>query len=113
VDKICDSCRKKLSTVSEFAEHSELLDYSHNLSIISENERSSESTECSPEKNFPASVVWQSREKTNEYLRGMGVTQRKLQSRKYQKKKVETITRLQMSGINEKISADSEIIAQL
>ena len=116
-DKICDSCRKKLSTVSEIPqEQVELLDQSISSLDFLETNYSSESTSPSPVKQFHASVAQQSRKRANKYLRDVGVTpitKRKLQSRKYQKK-METITRmLQMSGIDEKTSDDGEIIAQL
>ena len=97
-DKICDSCRKKLSTVSEIPqEQVELLDQSISSLDFRKTEYSSESTLPSPVKQFQASVADQSRERANEHLRDIGVTpiiKRKLQSRKYQKKKVETITRI-------------------
>lgn len=117
-DKICDSCRKNLSTVSEIPQvQVEPLDQSISSLDFLETNYSSESTSPSPVKQFQASVTQQSREKANKYLRDVGVTpitKRKLQSRKYQKKKMETITRmLQMSGIDEKTSDDGEIIAQL
>lgn len=117
-EKICDSCRKKLSTVSEVPKQQvQLFDQSISSVDYPETDYSFESSLPSPEQHFKASVAVQSRERTNEYLRNMGVTpitKRKLQSRKYQKKKVEAITRmLQTAGIDEKTSDDGEIIAQL
>ena len=118
-DKICDSCRKKLSTVSEIPqEQVELLDQSISSLDFCKTDYSSESTLPSPVKQFQASVAEQSKEEPTSTLEIIiGVTpiiRRKLQSRNYQKKKVETMTRmLQMAGIDEKTSDDGEIIAQL
>ena len=98
-------------------EQVELLDQSISSLDFRKTDYSSESTLPSPVILFQASVAEQSRERANKYLRDIGVTpitKRKLQSRKYQTKKVETVTRmLQMAGIDEKISDEGEIIAQL
>ena len=107
-----------MSTLSEIPqERVELLDQSISSLDFRKTDYSSESTLPSPVKQFQASVADQSRERANEHLRDIGVTPiivRKLQSRKYQKKKAETMTRmLHMAGIDEKTSDDGEIIAQL
>ena len=127
-DKICDS-RRKMSTVSEIPQEPvklpdqsvnspvKYLEHSFNSPDFSETESSTESITTSPVKEFEASVAAQAREHTNEYLRDMGltpITKRKLQSRKYQKQKVEAITTmLQKAGISEKTSDEDEIVAQL
>ena len=112
-DKICDSCRKKLSTVSKIPQQ---VDVSTTYTCSSPDLPDC-SSESSPEKKYEAAIAEESREKTNEYLNNIGmtpITKRKLQSKKYQKSKVETITQmLQKVGIDEKTSDDGEIVTQL
>ena len=115
-DKVCHSCRKKLTTMREVPqEHAEeLLQHSDSLP---ETDPSSESTLPSPGSPVKQFVVEESRERANKYLVGIGITPittRKLQTKKYQKKKLETITKmLQTAGIDEATSDDGEIVAQL
>lgn len=132
-DKVCDSCRLKISAMmtqipqdqvelldqsSAPQEPQELLDQSSSYLDVSEADHSPQPTSPSPVKQLDvAAVAEESREKVNEYLTGLGmtpITKRKLQSKKYQKKKLKKITEmLQMAGIEEKSSDDGEIIAQL
>lgn len=71
----------------------------------------------SPIKQHHFSLAVESRVKVNKYLRTIGETpiaKRELQSKKYSKKKLQTITKMmQKAGIEEKPTVDYEIIAQL
>ena len=68
MDKIRDSCRKKLCTVSEIPqEQVELLDQSISSLNLPETDYSSEPTLPSSVKKFQASLAEQSRERANKY----------------------------------------------
>ena len=83
-------CRKKLSSVSVIPTAPEKVEFSNQPFSSSETDHSSESFTASSVKEFQASVAKESRERANEYFRAIGttpITKRKLQSRKYQKKR--------------------------
>ena len=73
-EKICDSCRKKLSSVSVIPTASEKVEFSNQSFSSSETDHSSGSTTTSPVKEFQASVAKLSRERENEYFRAIGAT---------------------------------------
>ena len=117
-DKICDNCRKQLATVSEIQQKHEeqpteleVSQLSVDFSLLSLYDHSDPP---SPIKHLQASV---SCDKVNKYLRDVGetpITKRKLRGKKYKKQKVEAITKtLQMAGLDQKKTDDTEIVAQL
>ena len=67
-DKICDSCRKKLSSVSVIAIPSEKVEFLSQSVGSSETDYCSASTTASPVKEFQASVANLTRERANEYF---------------------------------------------
>ena len=131
-EKICHTCRKQVSDISEHAEP----DQSNSRSFIDEQsspydhdypkiELSHESTmtdsfsesESSPVKQYHSTLATESRTMVNKYLRIAGetpITKRKLQSKKYKKSKLQTVLKMmEMVGIDEKPNEDDEIISQL
>ena len=76
-NKVCESCRKKLSAMVTTIpqEQVELLDQSSSLQDFPEADYSSQFTSPSPVKQLHVSAIaQQSRERVNKYLTGLGMT---------------------------------------
>ena len=134
-EKICHTCRKQVSDMSEPTESEKSqsrsfieeqpspynqeypeieLGQEPTMTDSSSDSDSSSSSDSSPIKQY---LTTESRTRVNDYLKVAGetpITKRKLQSKKYKKRKFHTIVKMmERVGIDEKPNPDEEIISQL